>query len=171
LTAEGTGDEAGAERALASLFAALPAEEPPPHLVHRVLCDTVWAVAPAPRVVARRIGRRIGLAGALAAAVLAAAAGFTVSVLSPVVWRFTPGAALGGSVDVTLGFFRQVGRWLGPAVEVLLGLLRAAGDLAAAANTTPVVALLAVALLAAAGSLKVLHDVVERDRREYVEFT
>jgi hypothetical protein len=58
-----------------------------------------------------------------------------------------------------------------PAVHVLLGLLRAAGDLAAVASTTPVVALVAAALLGAAASLKVLHDVVERDRRVYVDVT
>jgi len=169
--AEAAGDDARAEEALAALFGALPPVEPSPGLVGRVLRETVWARRPASGASPWAVWRPFALPAGLAVALLLAAAGLVASAASSAVAWLTPGAAMAGGVEAVVAVFRSLGRWVEPAVHVLLGLLRAAGDLAAVASTTPVVALVAAALLGAAASLKVLHDVVERDRRVYVDVT
>lgn len=166
LAAEAVDDDAGAEAALGALFAALPPVEPPPGLAQRVLRETVWTVDASPAELARGWWR--------AAAVLAGLAVMTVfagGALAPsVIGRLDPAAAVSGALESLLAVVHGFGDWVAAAAH-LLDVLPWLGSMALLVASSPqVVAALVVGSGLFALAIKILHQVVERDRRHsYVE--
>jgi hypothetical protein len=161
LAAEAADDDAAAEAALGSLFAALPPVEPPRGLAQRVLAETVWDVEPTSAEIARGWWRAV--------AVLAGLAVFTVlagGALAPAfVAALDPAARVAGFVDGIFAAAHAVGGGLGLAAR-LVDLLTWLGSAAVLVATSPqgVMAMLVAAALVAL-AIKVLHQVLERDRR------
>jgi hypothetical protein len=166
LAAEAVDDDAGAEVALGALFSALPPVEPPPGLAQRVLRETVWAVDATPAEAARGWWR--------AAAVLAGLAAMTVfagGALAPkVIARLDPAAAVAGALAGLLAVAHAFGAWVATGVH-LLDVLPWLGSMALLVASSPqVVAALVIGSGLFALAIKILHQVVERDRRHsYVE--
>jgi hypothetical protein len=166
LAAEAADDDAAAEAALGSLFAALPPVAPLPGLAQRVLAETVWAVEPTLAEIARGWWRAVAvLAGLAAVTVLAGGA------LAPaLVALLDPAATVAGALDGILAAAHAVGGWLGTAAH-LADVLPWIGSatLLVASSPEGVAALVAGSALVAL-AIKVLHQVLERDRRHsYVE--
>lgn len=166
LAAEAVDDDVGAEAALGALFSALPPVEPPPGLAQRVLRETVWAVDASPAELARGWWR--------AAAVLAGLAVMTVfagGALAPsVIGRLDPAAAVTGALESLLAVVHGFGNWVATAAH-LLDVLPWLGSMGLLVASSPeVVAALVVGSGLFALAIKILHQVVERDRRHsYVE--
>lgn len=161
LAAEDEGDEAGAEAALGSLFQALPRLEPSPDLSRRVLAETVWAVGPSAAEAARGWWRAVAvLAGLAAVTVLAGSA-----VVPSLVGLLDPAALLAGSFEALVALAHTIGGWSRTVVHLVdvLPWLGSATLLVASSPQAVVALTLGTGLTALA--IKVLHQVVERDRR------
>lgn len=161
LAAEALGDDAAAEAALGSLFAALPPVAPPRGLAERVLAETVWAVEPTPAEIARGWWRAAAMLAGLAAATVLAGGALAPSFVA----LLDPAAVVAGAVEGILAAVRAVGGWLGTAAH-LADVLPWLGSAALLVVSSPqgVAAIIAGAALVAL-AIKVLHQVLERDRR------
>lgn len=161
LAAEAADDDAGAEAALGALFAALPPVEPPPSLAQRVLRETVWAVDPTPAEAARGWWRAAALLAGLAAMTVFAGGAVAPSVLV----RLDPAAAVAGALERLLAVAYAFGDWAATTAH-LLDVLPWLGSTALLVASSPEVV---AALVAGSGlcalAIKILHQVVERDRR------
>lgn len=161
LAAEAEGDDSGAEVALGSLFSALPEIEPSPDLARRVLSETAWAVEATAAEAARGWWRAVAvLAGLATATVLAGSA-----LVPSVVGLLDPAAVLAGTFESLLAVVHAIGGWLGTVVHLVdvLPWLGSATLLVASSPQAVVALTLGSGLTALA--IKVLHQVVERDRR------
>lgn len=161
LAAEAADDDAGAEVALGALFSALPPVAPPPGLAQRVLRETVWAVDPTPADVARGWWRAVAVLAGLAATTV-----FAGGALAPkVVARLDPAAVVAGALEGLFAVAHAFGAWLGTAAQLLdvLPWLRSTALLVA--SSPEVVAALVVGSGLFALAIKILHQVLERDRR------
>ena len=161
LAAETADDDAAAETALASLFAALPPVAHPPGLAERVLAETVWAVEPTPAEVARGWWRAVGVLAGLAAVTVLAGGALAPSLVA----LLDPASALAGVFDGAVGLLAAFGGWLSTAARVadLVSWLGATTLLVASSPQMASALGAGAALVALA--IKVLHQVLERDRR------
>lgn len=166
LAAEAVDDDAGAETALGALFSALPPVEPPPGLAQRVLRETVWAVDASPAELARGWWRAAAVLAGLAVATVLAGGALAPSVVA----RLVPAAAVSGALEGLLAVLHGFGDWVATAAH-LLDVLPWLGSMALLVASSPEVV---AAVVAGSGlfalAIKILHQVVERDRRlSYVE--
>lgn len=166
LAAEAADDDSGAEAALGALFSALPPVDPPRGLAQRVLRETVWAVDASPAELARGWWRAVALLAGLAVATVLAGGALAPSVVG----RLDPAAAVAGALEGLLALAHAFGAWLGTAAR-LVDVLPWLGSTALLVASSPeAVAALAVGSGLCALAIKILHQVVERDRRlSYVE--
>lgn len=161
LAAEEADDDAGAEAALGSLFAALPPVDPPPGLTERVLAATVWSVEPTPTEVARGWWRAAAVLAGLALATLFAGGALAPSLVALV----DPAAAVAGTLESLWVIARAAGGWLGVAASVADVLPRLGAAALLVASSPEAVAALVVGAALTALAIRVLHQVIERDRR------
>jgi hypothetical protein len=164
LAAERSGLDDDAEAALAELLVELPRPAPPAGFAERVLARTL--PSPHRRWLGRRTwGRRAALGLAAAAAALLSLSPFWLPALAPAISALLGAASVAGLVQA--GFHAAVAAGEGVAALAALAykLLLLDRAVAEPLATTPVAALAGACLLVSALAMRLLYDLIQRDRR------
>jgi hypothetical protein len=162
LAAERSGLEDAAEAALAELLVELPPPAPPAGFAERVLAQAL----PARRRLQRRArGWRTALGLAAAAALLLLLSAVLLPVAAPAVSAVLRAASIGGLLKAGIDAVTAAGQALALAATFASKLLLLVRAVAEPLASPPVAALAGVCLLVSALAMRLLYDLVQRDRR------
>jgi hypothetical protein len=164
LAAERSGLDDDAEAALAELLVELPQPVPPAGFAERVLARTL--PSPYGRRQGRRAwGRRAALGLAAAAAVLLSLSPFWLPAVAAAISALLGAASIAGLVQGGFHALVAAGEGLAGLAALANKLLLLARAVAEPLATPPMAALTGACLLVSALSMRLLYDLIQRDRR------